>query len=134
MHVSHKRWNPDLITEQGKGGMEDWWPGKCCPRHDFHSWWDCKGVASGLPQYNPGTYHVNRSKRAKRDTIPQSAGYTYVPKKPWDGLDKRRWPSTFATLMLLYYSPDWWTSTKYVETEEEKAELRKTYGYYNYTD
>lgn len=31
---------------------------------------------------------------------------------PYNGIDTKKWPNTFKTLLLLYYSVDWWTGGK----------------------
>lgn len=31
---------------------------------------------------------------------------------PYSGIDTKKWPNTFKTLLLLYYSADWWTGGK----------------------
>ena len=61
--------------------------------------------------------------------------YKYTPSKPqiwvpYEGFDRRRFPNTFKTLMLLYMLPGWWQEGKqitggyrnFLDTEAESEE------------
>lgn len=43
-----------------------------------------------------------------------TTSYTYVPWRPYDGVDRNRWPNTWMCLVRLYNSPDWHKMVKYV--------------------
>jgi hypothetical protein len=85
--VTAQRWNPETNK------MEDWYPGKCCPKTTFHTYWQCVNF-KGYPT--------------------QNYSYEYKPAKPFDGLDRKKWPHTFITLMLFYYNPEWYKMTRWV--------------------
>jgi hypothetical protein len=116
--VHFRRWNPELIGEHGKGGMETWWPGKCCPRTVFHTWWDCNGKAI-TPTIVPPMLGARQNYSKPR---------VYTPYRPFDGVDRKKWPQTFSTLMLFFYGPEWHSMTRWVETPADR-ERWKTYDY-----
>mgnify|MGYP001560453536 CR=1 FL=1 len=35
---------------------------------------------------------------------------------PYEGIDKRKWPETFKTLLMFYHLPDWYSGGKQIHT------------------
>ncbi len=61
----------------------------------------------------------------------------WTPIKPWDGVDRFRWPNTFLKLVQLYYDGAWHQHGKYIPDEFMKKRLAgdysdkpNKYGYY----
>lgn len=51
--------------------------------------------------------------------------YEYKPYRPFDNLDRKKWPSTFRTLLLFYYNPEWHRMTKWVSDDKIRATSEK---------
>lgn len=52
--------------------------------------------------------------------------YSY-PTKPWEGVDAKRFPSTFMTLVKLYHLHEWYRVGPWVSDDEYKDRLKGIY-------
>lgn len=68
-----------------------------------------------------GPYH------GQGDRWKGSITYHYTPCYPWDGLDRKKWPSTWWALFQMYYQHTWWKESKYIPDDHWKARLRGEY-------
>lgn len=66
------------------------------------------------------------------------SGYTYkpyVPSYPFDGIDRHKWPTTWVTLVRMYFSSDWHSITNWrTEKGAPKSEMTKFPSHSLYED
>lgn len=90
-----------------------------CGCFDCYKWKKEKGInvtyaGTGYGHYSHGQYSAN--------------SYTYVPVKPWEGLDRKKWPNTFMTLLRLYYDSSWYHGKTIPDSEYRDRILHGKYA------
>lgn len=50
---------------------------------------------------------------------------TWTPCRPWEGVDRTKWPYTWWTLLMLYYSDKWHTEGKYIDDSDYRDRVFK---------
>lgn len=50
-----------------------------------------------------------------------STSYNWSEAKPWEGIDRWKWPNTWNKLIMLYYSKEWWG--KYISNDEYRDRI-----------
>lgn len=87
------------------------------------------------PTPNPKTGSINSG---PGDTGYKS--YVYDPAKPWEGLDRFKYPATWHLLLKLYFDREWWKFGIYIPDEEYRDRvlrgvyIKRSPGYRHYTE
>lgn len=65
------------------------------------------------------TWHTRGRLHVHNTYEPVTRAYTYRPEYPFDGINKVKYPRTWWTLCLMYFSGSWWQDTKYVHYKKD---------------
>lgn len=61
-----------------------------------------------------------------RDQPTQTHNYNLGPVRPWEGVDRNRFPETWKMLVFLYFQNDWWRG-RYIRDDIYKQRLAGEY-------
>lgn len=77
-------------------------------------YWDHgKGAWVVDPSHSPKESYEVSSCEIPMHQVPKTSKHVYTVPKPWDSVDRVKFPETWKTLVMLYYAKDW-HSGKYI--------------------